>query len=168
MRYTGFPSCFRRNNCYFLILICIWIAGLVLGTYCYDPYLSSLMSRVVVQPVSIVGLLTIIFLPLFVVYVSFLINRPIISLIVCFMKAVAFGFSGNLIAQNYGSASWLVRLLFQVSDHCCFVLLFILWYRNFCAFTGSRANSHYAIFLSAVPIAMLDFYVISPFLIGLF
>lgn len=169
MMYRGaFLSNIKRNNFYFCILIPIWIAGLLVGIISYDPYVSSLMSGVILQPVSVVGLLGIIFLPLFVVYVSFVLNEPIVSLIVCFLKAVAFGFSGNLIAQNYGSASWLVRVLLQFSDHCCFLLLFVLWHRNFCTFTGSRSKSHMIIFLLVVPIAVLDYFVISPFLRGLF
>ena len=160
--------CFRGNVFCLFLLITVWFIGLFLGIGIYDPMYSSLMCSVLLQPVSIVGLVMILFLPLFSVYVSLILNKPIISVIVCFLKAVSFGFTGCLITHNYGNASWLVRLLFLFSDHCCVILLFVFWFYFFCSFASNRTKYHSVFFLIAVLIAMFDYFVISPFMRGLF
>ena len=160
--------CIRRNIFCILLLISVWIIGLFVGIHLYDPMYYSLMCSVLLQPVTIVGLLMILFLPLISAYLSFLLHEPIISLIVCFFKAVAFGFTGCFISHKFGSGSWLMRLLFLFSDHCCVIMLFILWFCVFSSFGGRREKFDSVFFLPAVPIALLDYFVISPFLRGLF
>ena len=157
-----------KKRYYCFLLVCVWIFGLLIGICLYKPFSFTLMCSTVSQPVSIVGLFAIIFLPLIFSYFSFLMNKPIIILIVCFIKAVAFGFSGILISQTYASASWLVRLLFLFSDCCCVLVLFVLWFRyihNSCKY---RVSDISVSFIVGYMIAITDFIVISPFLKGLF
>lgn len=157
---------FRRN---ILFLFSIWIIGLFVGICLYNPGFSSLMRSVVFQPVSIVGLLVILFLPLFTVYVSFRLNKPIFGIIVCFLKAIAFGFTGCLVTQTFKSASWLMRLLFLFSDHCFVVLQFGLWFHLFDLYRCNSSKHHHGCCCAlTMLVAFCDFFVISPFIKGLF
>ena len=162
MNFAHSSFCFRRN---FVCIFFVWIIGLFLGVCLYGPIYSTLMYSVVHQPVSIIGLIMIWFLPLFAVYASYSLNKPFLSFIVCFLKAVAFGFSGCLITENFGSASWLVRFLLLFSDHCCVIILFVFWAHIFC----SNVRKHtYIFYIFAALIAVCDYFIISPFAIGLF
>lgn len=151
-----------------ITLICCWVAGLIVG-YCYcEPYFLPLMHSAVLQPVSIVGLLACIFLPLICSYFSFLTDKPVIIMIVCFIKAVAFGFSGSLISQCFYTASWMIRFLFLFSDCCVMLLLWILWLRRFSNshITGMKDISVCAVLCAGI--AAADYFLISPIMLRLF
>lgn len=162
---------FFKNHTRCVYLCFSWILGLCAGCGLYHvmkPSSFLLMRSAILQPVSIVGLFASVFLPLICSYFSILTDKPIIIWIVCFLKAVAFGFSGVLVSQCFYDASWLVRFLFLFSDSCFLVVLFSLWFRR-CANVCIDGYADFA--FSAVLgfcIAAADYFVISPFLMGLF
>lgn len=150
-----------------LLFLC-WIVGLVLGACLCKPSFLPLMCGAAAQPVSIVGLFLVIFLPLILTYFSFLLNKPIIIMIVCFLKAFAFSFSGILIAKTFTSAAWMIRIFLLFSDWCSVFLLFHLWIRALCCSQNKfRTNIRISFAIGAI-IAIIDYCVISPFLKGLF
>lgn len=101
-------------------LFCIaWLAGIVCGgiiaTQVSEPYLL-MMRGVTTSPVSITGLLAALFLPFLFIAFSVYISRPRLIYLVCFFKACSFMIIGFSVMRAYGSAGWLVRLLFQFTD----------------------------------------------------
>ena len=148
----------------------VWLLGLLTGSmfllYC-KPFHFSLMRSVLNQPVSIVGLFCSVSLPLIFTFISVLTGKPIIIWIVCFLKSAAFSFSGVFVSQYFGSASWLVRFLFLFGDCCVLSALFILWFRR-CGNeqTYGRVDLLICGIFSAL-IAAVDYFVISPFVMGL-
>ena len=156
---TGMLRCF--------CLIACWIIGLLIGYFFSEPFSFSLMRSAAQQPVSIVGLFIALFYPLICTYFSFLTEKPIVVLIVCFLKAVAFGFSGALISQYFQSAGWIVCLLLMFSD-CCFVcVLLILWLRCFSGVSVHPMSDLFVCAVIGICIAAADYFIISPFLQGL-
>lgn len=145
-----------------------WIFGLIFGICLNRPSFSSLMYSIVTQPVSIVGLFTIFYFPLILSYFSFLLDKPIIILIVCFLKAVSFGFSGALIFHTFFSAAWVVSFLFLFTDFCCALTMLFLWFRYvFNDFQYCSADFGISC-LAGLLIVFTDYFMISPFLRGLF
>ena len=171
---TGYANSryqFFISHRYRISLCIFWLLGISVGCWISQvlkPSFFLLMRSVVCQPVSIVGLFTSIFLPLILSYLSFLCKKPVIILIVCFLKAVAFSFSGVLLSQFFGSASWLLRFLFLFSDNCFMIVLFYLWYQ-FCGSLEYLGYSNLIMYsVLGLCVAATDYFVISPLLMGLF
>ena len=108
-------------------LLFIWVMGLALGYMFCEPVHFSLMRSISGQSVSIVGSFVCIFLPLILSVACILFEKPILLSIVCFIKAVAFGFSSALISYNFTSGLWLIRFLFLFSDSCYLPCIMFLW-----------------------------------------
>lgn len=161
---------FKKNH--FLITFSLfWIAGILLGFglfFICRPFLFLQMRSAILQPVSIVGLCSSIFLPLFCTVVSILLNRPILALAVCFIKAASFSFSISWISAIYGAASWLVYMLFMFSDICFLLILFIYWFRFPYSFNAKFKRFFCSAVLFGSLIALGDYFIISPFLVRLF
>ena len=154
------------------ISLCIfWLLGISVGCWISQvlkPSFFLLMRSVVCQPVSIVGLFTSIFLPLICSYLSFLTNNRIAVLLVCFLKAAAYAFSGVMMSLCFGSASWLFRFLFLFSDNCFLVILCFLWFRCGDRLSPLSSKDFLVCTVFGLLFASVDYFVISPFLMGLF
>ena len=154
-----------------IVLCLVWMAGLLFGCIIAltgNSVFLAWMRSAVFQPVSIVGLLVSVFLPLLLTYISFVIKKPIILLIVCFLKAAAFAFCGTLIHQCYGNASWLVGYLYLFSDSFFAIFLFALWYRRLdCSRTTGSFELPLCV-LVGVLLAAVEYLLVSPLLLGLF
>lgn len=169
MAVHAFYRLYSKHSFILIIsLILCWCCGMFLGCSLYEPLPLSMMRSAVCTPVSIVGVFVCVFLPLLCTYFSFISERPIIILIVCMLKATAYGYSANLIHVCFSTAGWLVRLLFLFSDSCLMVLLLFLWIYHF---SGNYKGAVYRLYLcgllSTVVVAS-DVYVIHPFLERLF
>lgn len=151
-----------------IALICSWLFGFLFGYIMLEPFFFPLMRSSAMQSVSIVGLLVSIFLPFFFSYFAVISHKPIIILIVCFLKAVAFGFSGALISQMFYSASWLVRFLLMFSDFCFMPVLFTLWIRRFSTPNICGMTDFVVTALLGVGITAVDYFCICPIVIRLF
>ena len=147
-------------------VISCWLAGLLLGA-CFGifnrPYFSSWMRSVVIQPLSIVGVFGCLLLPLFVTCFSLRLNKPVYIYIICFLKALAYGFSVALIIDSFSKGAWLVCFLYLFSDTCYLPVLLWLWlYRWGYKRSGRRWDLWCCAFLG-ICIGLLDCLVISPF-----
>lgn len=160
-----------KNNHFMIAFSLFWSAGVLAGFGLFlmcKPFVFLQMRSAVLQPVSIVGLFCTIFLPLLCTYISVLINKPIIILVICFIKAASFCFSLLWVTVLYDSASWLLYMLFMFSDSCFLLMLFLLWLRYpYCCDSKSKRVFCFSTMLGLL-IAFGDYFVISPFLIELF
>ena len=165
------PLVFSRFFNLRVALIAAWLSGLLIGSvFIYEqvPLSLSLMRSVVQQPVSIVGIFVSVFFPLLITYFSVTTGKPVFILIVCFIKALAFGYTGALISRYFYSASWLVRLLFLFSDSIFLIALFIIWLRISCRQTHVTVNEVNCCACIGFSAVLIDFFAISPCLKGLF
>ena len=160
-----------KNNRFLIAFSLFWFAGILAGFGLFHlckPFVFLQMRSAVLQPVSIVGLFCSIFLPLFCTYISVLINRPIIVLVVCFFKAASFCFSFSCVSALYDTASWLLYMLFMFSDSCFLLILFFLWLRYPYNYDAKSKRIFCFSILVALLIIFGDYFIVSPFLIGLF
>ncbi len=155
---------------YRLLLCACWLLGLCAGGFLgllFEPFSFSMMRSAAVQSVSIVGLFLSALFPLVFTYFSVYLHKPIIIFLVCLFKAVAFGFSGTVIAKYFGDSGWLMQFLLLFSDSCVLPVLFLVWF--LCL--GDSNNMKRIPFLSycifGISVAAVDYYVVSPFVLGL-
>jgi len=151
-----------------LTLLFTWISGILFGYFFYEPSFSSLMRSAVSEPVSIVGLFSCVILPLLCSCFFLVMKQPVLILIVCFVKAVSFGFSCGMLAQLFTSAAWLVRFLFLFSDSCFSIILLFLWLRRISDPHIHGLRDFFYCALIGIGIAFIDGFIISPYLQGLF
>ena len=151
------------------LLIITWLLGLAVGHFLCVPSFIPLMRSVVFQPVSIVGLFICIFLPLILSYFSILFQKPIVLLIVCFVKSVSFAFTFTLVSNVFDMASWLLRLLILFSDSFFLFFLMIFWLKTITDINGSCLKFKYYIFAAiGFLVGITDYFIISPLLERLF
>ena len=169
--YAFICRSFLRNYGKQTLLCVLWLVGLLCGFSVFaicKSHFFSLMCLLPVQSVSIVGLLFVFLFPFFFSYLSFLLNQTIVIMFVCFVKAAAFGFSICALAHLFGSAFWLMGLLYLFSDGFCLFLLLAMWLRQCDRSRSFRSCIFPVTFLFCVLAAAVDYFVISPFLQGLF
>ena len=164
-------SGYFKNNRFLIVFSLFWIAGILFGFGLFlacKSFAFPMMRCAVSQQVSIVGLLCSIFLPLFCTFISHSSNKPIIILVVSFLKSASFCFSFLLATVLFGSASWLLGLLFMFSDSCILLMFFILWlWLPSCYGAKSKRIFCFSAFFGLL-IAFGEYYFISPFLDQLF
>ena len=148
------------------VLAFAWVAGLVTGSIVAlnaDRSFYSLMRMMPMHPVSIVGLLLSLCLPLLFTVVAVYISYQWILLIIAFLKALflAMLFAGVWI--SYGIGGWVVAGLLLLPDFIAAIVLIWLW---FYAIMERRAIHTLCIcsLLVFFLIGFLDYSYISPFL----
>ena len=165
--YSNLVLHFRQRSYLIISLIISWCLGILFGHFFYEPSFLSMMRCAVMQPVTIVGLFSCLLFPLLFSFLSVIMNKPIIIMIVCFLKAASFGFSIAALCGLFTTATWLIRFLFLFSDSCFCVVLLVLWLRHF---HQSKIHNYCDFFVCSmigIGIAAVDIFVISPFLQGL-
>lgn len=154
--------------CKHLLALC-WCLGLLLGILAASASddLVSMMRRSLSCPVSIPGLLAATVLPFLLSAYAVSLSEPWLLLPICMVKAFGFGFCAFGVSLAFGSAGWLVRLLFLFSDVCVIPVLFFYWLRHI---RGDAARSYRDLvccLIAAVAIGAMDLYFVSPFLVKL-
>ncbi|MBE6959260.1 MAG: hypothetical protein E7448_00855 [Ruminococcaceae bacterium] len=145
----------------------IWLVGLVLGTVFAagsgNQYFL-MMHTATGHRVTIVGLTATVLLPFLLTAFAVYKNRRWLLYSICFAKAFAFAYCGLGIAAAYGSASWLVRPLFQFSDIVTVPILVWFALRNLNGM-NTRRRQDFGICLGFdIVVCCLDLWYISPFL----
>ena len=127
-----FFSCWRRNRSYILLAFC-WTSGFVVGFlfYKYNLHtLSSLMRRISLAPVSIVGLLLTFLLPFLFSAFAVIFHTPIWIFPISVCKAFLFAIVSIGIIDCIGSAGWLYRILLLTGDILSMPALYLYWLRS--------------------------------------
>ncbi len=154
-----------------IFLAFLWVIGLTLGirfaSFAGDSLLS-LMRGSAFGAVSIVNLLAVTLLPFLFSAFAVYIRSACFLAVLCFIKSFSFGFVSTGLVMAWGSAGWLIRLLFMFSDLICLVPLWWCWIR----FPWDLPTSGFRpVIVSAgvaAGIVCLDYLCISPFLARLF
>jgi len=141
--------------------------GLLFGTLlaaCADTYFHSWMRLAVSDRVSIVCLLAAQLLPFLIAAYAVNISKLRLMYAVCSIKLFAFTYMGSVIGIAFGSAGWLVRLLFLFSD---FILVPCLcWFCFRRTLDNNRTAKRDLLICIGICIAtaLIDYLFISPFL----
>ncbi len=160
------PACKKRV----VVLALCWIFGLFFGLFFVSSegnFLTAAICSGSYRRASFIGLLAITLIPLCLSYVAFIRAKQPILYLICFFKAFAYGACLQAIVLVYGSASWLVRLLFLFSDSCSVVILLWFWYRRIFVGRFHCRKDFLTSVLIAFFLSMFDYFFVSPYLVKL-
>ena len=143
------------------VLVLVWILGVYVGISFYKSVHFPLIDDIISQPISVHGLLMVLFVPVIFAYFSIYSNTYGLLFLLVFFKAASFGFTGYSLLHCFGASSWLIRAFVQFSDYSCVLLLLYVM------LTKSKSNFVFISFCSVFT-AVIDYFIISPFLQGLF
>ena len=151
------------------VLAFAWVAGLISGSIIAihaDRSFFSLMRMMPLHPVSIVGLLLSLCLPLLFTAVAVYISHQWILIIVAFLKALFLSMLFSGVWISFGIGGWVVAGLLFLSDFLTGIMLIWLWYY---AITGRRAvHTLFSCSLFAFTlIGIFDYFYVSPLLVNL-
>lgn len=151
-------------------LACTYLLGLIIGpllSVCTGMPPAFVSYAVMNGRMSVIGSLSVIALPLFFSAFAVYVGRCRLVIPIAFCKAFLFSYTGCSVWIAFGSAGWLVFLLFMFSD---ILMLPVLWWYWQLALKGkARASLMGLIPASAagVLIGSLDYFLIAPFLANL-
>lgn len=166
---TNFMLCIKRiwakGSVYFLAFFWTFsiFTGVILGSKSV-PHISSLMLSAASGPMSISGMFLIFILPLVFSVISIRLKVSFLIVPLAIIKGFFYGFLSASICVAFGSAGWLICLLFMFATSILTVILLWFWFKYI-----YNPNSHLMrdlIFYAAICIFLLafDMFVISPFL----
>ena len=141
--------------------------GVLLAYSISDPF-PSLMCGDICVPVTIVGLLVSVFLPLLFSSLFLVIYKPFLFLLVCFLKAISVGYTAMLVCFQFLHGGWLVRVLLLYSDFVILAVFLWQWLRMFNRDTDAVWKNTYICLMSICAVIGIDYFIISPLLRGLF
>ena len=153
-----------------LYLAFAWLIGLLLGSVLAllsAPLHASLMRRGLCLPVSISGLLTILYLPLLCSAFAVYISQNWLLIPISLFKAITFSFVAVGCSLLQPSGSWLLRLFLMFSGSFSLPGLYWFWY---CGCNRGRNETFKAGVIVSVLFLLfgiLDYRYISPFLLKL-
>lgn len=150
-------------------LACGWFIGLFCGlclSYCSLGSVSSLVRMAFLQPVSTVGLLGVIFLPLLISATTVFLSLYWFLPILAGVKAFSFAFVMRAVCQAFASGYPLAYAMLCFSEMCTIPLLILFWlrYANGRIWKVGEIAAYFAV---AAVIFCTDYWVISPFVAGL-
>lgn len=166
IRLRSMIFCKRR----FLLLAFVWFLGLESGKFyagqASNTYLLLMRAAALCRP-SIIGLAVSVLVPLLITIGSVYFSRPSVIYVLAFLWAALFGYSSACLRLVFGSADWLIRILFLFSHCFSAPLLCWLMIRNIYGIRPSFLKESLIVILIALTIGSVDYFVISPFLAAL-
>ena len=164
---SGFRSliCRMKHPAFSFLFFCG--SSLVLGTFLAafaDSSAFSWMRLAIYSRLSIVCYLVAQFLPLLIAAYAVVISKLWLLHFICSCKLFSIAFMGSLIWIAFGSAGWLIRLLFLFSDILLVPVLFWFCFRRVMAYrNGSKRDFGICICVITV-VSLINLLFISPFL----
>lgn len=170
--YFNKTESFAKSSCKnkILFLAFCWIFAIGIGyilARSVQEIPSSLMSRIVYEPVSIVGLAAILFLPVILSALAVRFSVPWFIYLISVLKGVCYGFTVCQLLMSYHGAAWLVSALMMFSDSCMLIPLFFFWVRHVAGTRSCLRRDTIALLFVAALVGCIDYFVISPFLLRL-
>lgn len=153
-----------RNCLWFLAFF--WIITILSGirfAAASDSSIASLMCSAVCCPVTIVGLIAVLFFPLFISTVAVYFHAAELILLFCGVKGFFLGYCLYGLLLAFGSGGWLVSCLFMFSGLLMQIFLFWFWQLSITENTV-KIRAFLICTLLAVVIGCIDYFCVSPFL----
>ncbi len=149
---------------YLFLFSVFWLVGFYLGTFVgsVSGISSSLMLRSSFGSLSIVGLISVIFFPLFVLAFAIYVRRYPLLLLISFFKSFSYGFTSVLILLAFGDVHWFIKGILMFSSTGCSVVFCVLIYRLITGAVTSRSILSGAIW--DVLFGLADFWFVAPLL----
>lgn len=160
------PAFFHIKKGRFALLILCWLIGAILGIWIFQLQrvcFVSLMRGAFGSAVSIVGLLSVIILPLSITAFAIIYSKPLILHILCLAKSALYSLCVCAIYFIYGSAGWLAQGLLLFLDNCSIILLWTLWCSSDSLHKRRMLKIFASCFVLCIGIWLFDYFAVSQF-----
>ena len=166
-RYFG-RSVLGFQICKYLLIIS-WTFGLIFGALVArnSVHLPMMICSIATQAPSLLHLLIVALLPFLFTALAVYLSKPWLIVPIALLKAFCFAFCTFGVVLAFGSAGWLVQLFLLFTDTCVIPILIFSWLRYLSHTERSMRGLLIVCSVAAFSIAMVDYFVISPFLLRL-
>lgn len=158
-----------RHKLAWPLLAFVWLSGLVLGMVCAvrHGYLANLIFRSVEVCSGVPELLFSVTFPFLISGLAVRLSEPWLLPLFVGAKAFSFGFCACGTILAFGTGSWVVRFFFLFGDWMIAVPFLLYSGRRFAQVRELPWELLLCVAFSIV-VFVLDYFVISPFLVSLF
>ncbi|MBE6947591.1 MAG: hypothetical protein E7454_05010 [Ruminococcaceae bacterium] len=154
----------ERNHSWCVYALCA-VTGAGLGVYTAasfgQPFIL-MMRTALSSPVSIVGSIVAVFLPYFISLIAILTGSSFLKRLVCWLMIFRYTSTAWCIAQCFGTAGWLIRVLAQLPDMILIPVLVWLTIQHNYRFRKSIILACFTVCL--LLITLIQCYFVSPYL----
>lgn len=168
VRYSFLHQNSQGCKCSTAILAFSWTMGLAVGLC---AIVSGCCDAIFYQAADITptffSIISVLLLPIMIAVLAVFIGQCWLIFPMAFLKAVAFAYVGWSVVITFGSAGWLIRLLLLFSDCASMPLLWWFWNKALVSDFDALVPASVAAVLTILGIGIVDYGVISPFLVSL-
>lgn len=157
-----------RSSVWFLAFS--WICGISAGLFlasCMHCDSASLMRALILERVSIVGLLIVLLLPYVLSVAAFYFSARALIYLIAAGKGICFSFCIYLLMAQFSTAGWLLCRLLFFSDFAILVPMFLFWIRCLNCDQQSLTRDSLRYLIVALGAWIMDCCFISPFTVNL-
>ena len=157
----------RRKNA-MAVLAFSWTTGLAVGLCALtaDAFGPAFYQAAHLSP-SLFGIISVLLFPIVLTLLAIFAGQRWLIFPLAFFKALAFAYVGWSVVVTFGTAGWLIRLLFMFSDCVAVPLLLWFWNKVLASDFDAILPATVSAVLTVLGIAIVDYGVISPFLLNL-
>ena len=162
---------FFRRKVKLKILVFAWIFGLLIGavfSVSADKLLFSTMRGAILSSMSITGPVTVVLLPLLLSAYAVYFSQPAMLVLVVFLKAFLFAYTGAGLLMLYPVSGWLLRWLLMFSDTMVMPILWLIWLSDSTEGSAFKVRRIAICMAGAMLISCVDLFQIAPFLSRLY
>ena len=150
------------------ILASCWTLGLVFGLCAVAAgSFNPAFEQAADLPPSFFSIISVLLLPIVISLLTLFAGQRWLIFPLAFLKALCFAFVGWSIVITFGSAGWLIRLLLMFSDCASVPLLWWFWNKALTSEIDALVPASIAAVLTILGIGIVDYGIISPFLVSL-
>ena len=148
-----------------IIIAFLWLLGLLFGcqiAHTFSGDVLVLFQSIAYSKITVLGYIAVLFAPYFLTIFFVLIRKRFLAYSVIFFKGFLFSLCASGLSTSFGNAGWLVSRLFMFADACGVLVLIWMWLRLLSEKKEITAVLCVA-FLGLTAVALMDAYLISPF-----
>lgn len=160
-------SVFTRKFFLAAFLCAGFLLGFLLFLHTTNNF-TSLMCSAPFERVSIVGVVCVVAVPFLFSVIAVHFSALIMLFPIAFLEGITFSYCACHVVQAFSDAGWLVRCLLMFSDSAMLIPLFWFMCRNISGKSEAFKQEILVCGFCAVAIGLLDFFMVSPFLVTLF
>ena len=150
------------------ILASCWIMGLIFGVVVARSASVELCSlATTTKNASLFSALIVVTFPIIVSILIIYMGLSWLIPVVAFFKAFCFAYVSQVLVSDFGSASWLMQLLWMFSDCASVPFLWLFWCQSLKSTKFSLISSSSVTIIAVFVITILDYRFISPILSSL-
>lgn len=161
---------YRRSYRKALLIMC-WLAGSASGilfSHSASADAIPFITGAVCQPITLCGALVVGFVPFLISALAVFSCELWVLPLVGGMKGFGYCFVICAISMAFGDSGWLIRCMLLFSDTVLVPLLCLFDFRYFVGGTNRFPREWFIWFLVVAVVVSLDYFVVSPFFVGLF